>query len=149
MKHGLFSRYMPQETLDIMGMIAGADPVNLLWMQIELQFAAIIRAQEIMFVESKEDTIKVTTKERSDDFGTEASYDYHFAWDRQALFMNAQSKAMAELRGSIKQFDELAHVDDERRLKLQIMQLGIDKTKVEIEKLTGDNDGGPIEIMIC
>lgn len=72
MKHGLFSRYMPQETLDIMGKIAGADPVDLLWMQIELRFTAIIRAQEIMVLESKEDTIKVTTKERSDDFDTEA-----------------------------------------------------------------------------
>ena len=62
-----------------------------------MQFVAIIRAQEITFVESKEDKIKVTTKERSDDFGTEASCDYHFAWDRQALFMNAQSKVLAEL----------------------------------------------------
>lgn len=72
LKHGLFSRYMPQETLDIMGKIAGADPVDLLWMQIELRFTAIIRAQEIMVLESKEDTIKVTTKERSDHFDTEA-----------------------------------------------------------------------------
>lgn len=62
--------------------------------------------------------------------------------------MNAKSKAMPELRGSIKQFDELAHVDDERCLKSQAMQLGIDKTKVVIEILNGDKEVGPIEIMI-
>lgn len=148
LKHGLFSRYMPQETLDIMGMIAGSDPIDLLWMQIELQFAAIIRAQEIMFVNDRNDTVKVTTKERSDDFGSEESFEYQFAWERHALFMNAQSKAMGELRGLIKQFDEMAHIDDERRLKLQMMQGSIDKTKAEIEKLNGNNDEGPIEIMI-
>lgn len=148
LKHGLFSRYMPQETLDIMGMIAGSNPVDLLWMQIELQFAAIIRAQEIMFVNDRNDTVKVTTKERSDDFGSEESFEYQFAWERHALFMNAQSKAMGELRGLIKQFDEMAHIDDERRLKLQVMQGSIDKTKAEIEKLNGNNDEGPIEIMI-
>lgn len=31
-KHGLFSRYMPKETLEIMEMIAGSNPVDLLWM---------------------------------------------------------------------------------------------------------------------
>ncbi|MGG3452084.1 hypothetical protein ABER98_19925 [Domibacillus aminovorans] len=58
LKHGLFSRYMPKETLEIMGMVADADPADLLWMQIELQFASIIRSQKIMFVESKKELRK-------------------------------------------------------------------------------------------
>ncbi|EFI67846.1 hypothetical protein BFZC1_14778 [Lysinibacillus fusiformis ZC1] len=43
------------------------------------------------------------------------------------------------MRSSIRQFVEMADQDDERRLKLKQMQLGIDKTKLEIEKIqSGD-----------
>lgn len=38
---------------------------------------------------------------------------------------------MGELRGLIKQFDQLAHEADERRLKLEQMRLNIEKTKAE------------------
>ncbi|NUJ16454.1 hypothetical protein FKN04_07560 [Bacillus glycinifermentans] len=40
-----------------------------------------------------------------------------FAWDRHTTFLNAQSRAMGELRSLIKQFDQLAHEEDERRLR--------------------------------
>lgn len=60
--------------------------------------------------------------------------------------MNAQSRAMAELRNLIKQFDELAHSEDERRLKLEHMRLSIDKKKLEIEELTEEDK--PFEITI-
>lgn len=148
LKHGLFSRYMPKETLEIMGMVAGSDPVDLLWMQIELQFAAIIRAQQIMFVEDIHDMTKEVKKSMEADGMDSTEWDIQHAWDKHASFMNAQSKAMSELRGLIKQFDEMAHIEDERRLKLQQMQLGINKTSAEIDKLTGSDDDGPIEIVI-
>jgi len=48
---------------------------------------------------------------------------------------------MSELRSLIKQFNELAHEDDERRLKLEHMQANIDKTKAETEKITKDDEG--------
>lgn len=153
LKHGLFSRYMPKETLEIMGMIAGSDPADLIWMQIEIQFAAIIRAQEIMFVKSKGEMIKELKKAKyeavpiEDDEGktkfeqviVEEEYEFQFAWDRQATFLNSQSRAIAELRSSIKQFNELADDADERKLKLEQIQLSIEKTKAEIEKIQGDN----------
>lgn len=41
----------------------------------------------------------------------------------------------------------MADKDDECRLKLEQMQLNIDKTKAEIEKLD-DKDDGPIEVVI-
>ena len=47
-KHGLFSRYIPKETLELMGMINNANLLDLLWDQIQIQFAAIIRAQKVM-----------------------------------------------------------------------------------------------------
>lgn len=36
---------------------------------------------------------------------------------------------MSELRGLIKQFDNIAHKTDERRLKLEQMRLNTEKTK--------------------
>ncbi|HHP1053189.1 hypothetical protein [Bacillus cereus group sp. BfR-BA-01354] len=49
-------------------------------------------------------------------------WEIQFAWDKQANLLNAQSRAFAEFRNLIKQFDELAHVDDKRRLELEKMR---------------------------
>lgn len=158
LKHGLFSRYIPKETLAIMGMMDKDNPADLLWDQIMIQYAAIIRSQQIMFVEDKHETIKelkklkvenvVSSDGRDVQMPIEQEYEIQFAWDRQAAFLNAQSRAISELRTSIKQFLEMAHEGDERRLKLEQMQLGIDKTKAEIEKISTNKGTGPIEIMI-
>jgi uncharacterized protein YjcR len=148
-KHGLFSRYIPRETLEIMGTLDKSDPADILWDQIQLQYAAIIRAQEIMYVENKTEMIKELKKRKDGSNGDEREWEFQFAWDRQATFLNAQSRAMGELRSLLKQFDELASVEDERRLKLEQMRLNIDKTKAEVEKIaSGDEDDKPIEIII-
>ena len=139
LKHGLFSRYIPKETLEIMGMLEKSDPADLLWDQIQIQYAAIIRAQQIMFVEAKDEMIKELKKERQSESGIEVEYEFQFAWDRYATFLNAQSRAIAELRSSIKQFLEIAREDDERRLKLQVMQAQVDKLKAETEKISKEN----------
>lgn len=148
LKHGLFSRYIPQETLEIMGMMDKDNPADLMWDQIMIQYAAIIRAQQIMFVEDKHETIKELKKLKvesgfdnegnSVQIPIEKEYEIQFAWDRYANFMNAQSRAIAEFRTSIRQFLDLAHEDDERRLKLEQMRIGIEKTKAEIENI-GNN----------
>lgn len=136
-KHGFFSKYIPKETLEIMGTLEKKDPLDILWDQILIQYAAIIRAQQIMFVESKDEMIKELkrTKESYSKNGSssEEEYEFQFAWDRQATFLNAQSRAMSELRSLIKQFNELAREDDERRLKLEQIQVGIEKAKKETE----------------
>ena len=144
LKHGLFSRYIPKETLEIMGMLDKSDPADLLWDQIMIQYAAIIRAQSIMYVESKEEMIKELKKKKETVQGTEIEYEFQFAWDRQANFLNAQSRAIAELRSSIKQFLEIANEQDERRLKLEVMQTQIDKMKAETSKIKGE-DGSEFE----
>jgi uncharacterized protein YjcR len=148
LKHGLFSRYIPKETLEIMGMLDEKDPADLLWDQIMIQYAAIIRAQSIMFVTDKNEMIKELKKEKETENSSEIEYEFQFAWDRQANFLNAQSRAIAELRSSIKQFLELAHEQDESRLKLEKMQLNIEKTKAELDKLNDDSNDKPIEIVI-
>lgn len=145
LKHGLFSRYIPEETLEIMGMLDKSDPADLLWDQIQIQYAAIIRAQSIMYVESKNEMIKEIKKEKESMESSEIEYEFQFAWDRQANFLNAQSRAIAELRSSIKQFLEIANEQDERRLKLEKMQLDIDKTKAEIDSIKGSKDDSGAE----
>lgn len=139
-KHGLFSKYIPQETLELMGMLEEKSPADLIWDQIKIQYAAIIRAQLIMHVESKDEMIKELKKHKMYEDGEEIEYEFQFAWERQAQFLNAQSRAMSELRSLIKQFNELAHEDDERRLKLEKMQLDVEKTKAEIVKINGEDN---------
>ncbi|MGG1481321.1 phage terminase small subunit [Bacillus smithii] len=152
LKHGFFSKYIPEETLEIMGMLEEKSPADLIYDQIMIQYAAIIRAQKIMYVEDKDEMIKELkkTKESYSENGSssEEEYEFQFAWDRQATFLNAQSRAMSELRSLIKQFNELAHEDDERRLKLEQMRLSIEKTKAEVDKISAGSEDKPIEILI-
>lgn len=107
-KHGLFSKYIPKETLDIMNEIEENNAVDILWQSILLQYSAIIRAQRIMNPETAEE---------------------------YTSYFTAMSRASAELRSSLRQFKDLATEDDERLLKLEQMKLNITKTKTEIENL--------------
>lgn len=120
----------------------------MIWDQIMIQYTAIIRAQKIMFVEDRDDITRVLKKEKPGMFGDEHEWEFQFAWDKQASFLNAQSRAMSELRGLIKQFDEMAYIDDERRLKLEGMRLNVEKTKAEIENISNDEDDTSFEIVI-
>ncbi|WP_144471993.1 phage terminase small subunit [Bacillus pumilus] len=135
--HGFYSKHMPAEAFEIMQDIQEFSPVDLLWEQIQIQFTAIVRAQKIMFVENKDEMIKELKKKKSvvSDSADieEEEYEFQFAWDRHATFLNAQSRAMGELRSLIKQFDNIAHETDERRLKLEQMRLNIEKTKKAID----------------
>ncbi|WP_079708099.1 phage terminase small subunit [Paraliobacillus ryukyuensis] len=127
--HGLFSKYLPEETTEIMNDIETMQPLDILWMNIKMQFASIIRAQQIMFVESKEDTSSEVIEESLE----KTKYEVQFAWDKQATFMNSLSRSMAELRNMLKQFAEMADYDDYRLLEIQKMQVTIDKTEKEKE----------------
>ncbi len=135
--HGFYSKHMPAEAFEIMQDIQEFLPVDLLWEQIQIQFTAIVRAQKIMFVENKDEMIKELKKKKSVVSDStdieEEEYEFQFAWDRHATFLNAQSRAMGELRSLIKQFDNIAHETDERRLKLEQMRLNIEKTKKAID----------------
>lgn len=139
-RHGFFSKHIPKETLEIMNSLDEVSPADLIWDQITIQYAAIIRAQKIMFVDDKEDHESFIVRKKNDEFGDEESWENHASWDRHATFMNAQSRAMSELRSLIKQFDELADAKDERKLKLQIMQANVQKVQAEVDLLTGDHE---------
>ena len=138
-KHGLFAKYLPKETLEIVNDIGDMDPLNILYMNIKMQFASILRAQQIMFVENKEDHTTFKTKEREDEITIEEQYEVHASWDKQATFMNSLSRSMAELRNMLKQYVEMANYDDDRLLEVKRMQSIIDKNNAEIEKINKEN----------
>lgn len=125
-KFGFFSRYMPEETLEIMKQINTAEPADLLWDQIMIQYTAIIRAQKIMMVKDSDDLSKEQSQVGFGESGAD-KYEIRFAFEKQANFLNAQSRAMSELRALIKQFVSIADEADERRKKLELMQVQIDK----------------------
>lgn len=136
-KFGFFSKYLPEETLEITKEIETKDRLDILWEQITIQYAAIIRAQKIMFVENKDEIIKVLKKEESSEYGAKREWEYQFAWDRQANFLNAQSRAMSELRSAIKQYDEM--INKNWKMATEEQKARIDKLKLEVENIKGDN----------
>ncbi|MCM3787451.1 hypothetical protein M3221_03350 [Domibacillus indicus] len=86
--------------MDAMTDLSAADLIR---QRIQIQFAAIICSQQIMWVEDKDEMIKEIKKTEtySDDNSTseKQEWEFQFAWDRRAAFLNAQSRAMEELRG--------------------------------------------------
>ncbi|AKN32392.1 terminase [Clostridium carboxidivorans P7] len=148
--HGFFSKIFPPETIDIVEEIMVKDPLDMLWENIIIQYTAIARSQRIMNVTEKEEMIKelkrskVKSKDRStqktstNESEQEYEYEFQFAWDRQATFLQAQSRAMSELRSLIKQYDEMLHTN--WNLATEEQKLRINKLKVDIEKTTGDGN---------
>src|SRR5690625_7711604 len=112
--HGLFAKYLPGETLEIMNSINDINPLDILWTNIKMQFASIIRAQKIMFVDGQEDHTTFKTQEKDDEFGSSEQLEVHASWDKQATFMNSLSRSMAELRNMLKQYIEMANYDDDK-----------------------------------
>ncbi|EOD7435764.1 phage terminase small subunit [Enterococcus faecium] len=130
--HGLFANWLPSETLEIMNEVATSKPEDILWNNIMIQYTAIIRAQKIMFVDYEDSLSKEVSKWSSSDFGSSEEYAIQYAWDKQANFMNAQSRAMSTLSNLIKQFINIADEKDERRKKLELMDARILKIKDSI-----------------
>ena len=129
-KHGLFSKYLPAETLELVGTIEKMSPLDILWENICLKYAAIIRAQKIMFVKDANDVTKRMTMN-----GTEAiAYQYTEAYEKQASFLIAQSRAMGTLMNLIKQYEELCRSD----FATEEQKLRIEKLKTEISKVKED-----------
>ncbi|EHL5774399.1 TerS [Listeria monocytogenes] len=136
LKHGLYSKYMPDETLEIMNSMEEMSAPDLIWNQIQIQYAAIIRAQKIMWVENAEDETKVQTQVGFGESGSD-KYEYQFAWDKQANFLNAQSRAMSTLSGLIKQFIAIADEQDEHKAKLNQIIASTDNIQARTALIKG------------
>ena len=65
LKHGLFAKYLPLDMIGVIEDIETITPIEILWGNICIKYAAIIRAQKIMFIEVKMRTnrLKVLLKQ--------------------------------------------------------------------------------------
>ncbi len=138
-KHGLFSKYLPAETLELVGNIEMMSPLDILWENICLKYAAIIRSQKIMYVKDDKDVTKRITMD-----GAEAiAYQYTEAYEKQASFLIAQSRAMGTLMNLIKQYEELCRSD----FATEEQKLRIEKLKTEIARTRESDNPAKVEIV--
>lgn len=121
-KYGFMSKYLPEETREIFIAVDQADPLDLLWDQIQLQYAAIIRAQRITYVKDQDDR---TISAQGMGIRTQE------AWEKQADFLNAQSRAMSALANLIRHYENLLQ---ERGIR------ATEEQKARIEKLHAEAD---------
>ena len=107
--------------------------LDILWHEIQIAYAAIIRAQQIMYVKDKSDkTIEKVEKKDGNVIGER--WEVQQAWDKHANFLKAQARAMSDLRGSIRQYDELLHkrwdlATDEQKARIEQMKANTDRLK--------------------
>lgn len=135
-KHGFFSKYLPEETLSIIQEMP-KDPLDVLWDQIQIAYAAIIRAQKIMYVRNQEDKTKEITMDGMESTG----YDVQQAWDKQANFLSAQARAQKTLEGMINRYENLLHKNWD--LATEEQKARIAQIKVNTERIqNGGNDDG-------
>lgn len=137
-KHGFFSKYLPEETFSIIQDIDKQDPLDILWGNIQIAYAAIVRAQQIMYVRDQGDL----TEEHTGSFDNGDTYNYQQAWDKQATFLKAQARAQSELRSLIKQYDELLHRNWD--LASEEQRTRIEHLRAKTEQIKG-SDQNPIE----
>ena len=117
--------------------------MDLLWHQIQIAYAAIIRAQRIAYVRDQKDKT-VEKVEEKDGTVIGEKWEVQQAWDKQNEFMKAQARAQSELRALIRQYDEMLHKDwaaatEEQRAR-------IDQIRAQTERLAdvsqeSDKDG--------
>lgn len=130
-KFGFFRKHLPEETVSIMEEMP-ENPLDILWDQIQIAYAAIIRAQKIMYVEDKDDKTKevVAYGEAS------TAYDVQQAWDKQGNFLQAQARAQKSLEGLIKRYDDMLNKNWE--LATEEQRARVEKLKAETMKVKGE-----------
>ncbi len=142
-KHGFFSRILPDdpEVHAIIESIDQMSPLEMIWNDILLQQGIIARAQKLMYVRDQEDLTRVLKRKRDKTTAQtedhEIEWELQHPWDKHATMLKAQSRAMAELRSLIKQYEEMTKGDEERQLR-------IEKMKADIAKIT-DGSGDELE----
>lgn len=124
--HGFFSKYLPEETFSIIQEINKKDPLDILWENIEIAYAAIVRAQRIAYVrDSGDDTIIKSGYKTGNVIGED--FLVQTAIDKQSKFMQAQARAQGELRSLIKQYDEMLHKNwdlatEEQKARIMVLK---------------------------
>lgn len=138
-KHGFFSKWLPEETQQIIGEMP-TNEIDTLWMNIQLQFAAIIRAQKLMYVHDQQDKTIEKIEEKDGNVVGER-WEVQQAWDKQATFLSAQSRAMKTLESMIKQYNDMLHknwdmVTEEQKERVNLIRAQINAFSAK----TNEND---------
>lgn len=136
-KYGFFSKYLPEETREIFSAIEQADPLDLLWHQIQIAYAAIVRAQRIAYVKDRDDKTVEKIEEKDGNVIGE-KWEVQQAWDKQENFLKAQARAQGELRAMIKQYDEMLHKDWEAASEEQ--KARIEQIRINTARMSGEKD---------
>ncbi|GAA6481420.1 phage terminase small subunit [Enterocloster aldenensis] len=135
-KYGFFSKYLPEETVSIIQEMP-TDPLDILWDQVQIAYAAIIRAQSIMYVRDQKDVTITKIGHKNGETVTEERWEVQQAWDKQGNFLQAQARAQKTLEGLIKQYDELLHKNWD--LASEEQKARIAQLRAQTDKLTGNN----------
>ena len=131
-KFGFFSKYLPEETVSIIQEMP-TDPLDILWDQIQSAYAAIIRAQQIMYVRDAEDkTVEKVEKKGGNVIGEK--WEVQQAWDKQANFLSAQARAQKTLDGMINRYEDLLHknwdlVTEEQKTRIEQMRANTERIR--------------------
>ncbi|MEK5038780.1 hypothetical protein [Sporosarcina sp. FSL K6-3457] len=131
--HGLFANFIQPEQQEIIDQMQTLTIADQIWMQIEIKFSAIIRMQKIMWVEDEFDHLDKKSGYTSGMESGGETYAVVYAHERYESYIKAQARAMAEYRNLVKSYIELTDEFDERRMKLEGMQVNIEKTKADTE----------------
>lgn len=135
-KYGFFSKYLPEETVSIIQEMP-ENPLDVLWDQIQIAYAAIIRAQKIMYVKDRDDkTIVEKVGESSGDVFSE-KWEVQEAWDKHGNFLQAQARAQKTLEGMINRYEDLLHKNWD--LATEEQKARIAQIKAQTDKITGNN----------
>lgn len=142
-KFGFFSKYLPQETVSIIQAMP-TDPLDILWDQVQIAYAAIIRAQTIMYVRDQDDSTTTKIGESIGEASFSKKWEVQQAWDKQGSFLQAQARAQKTLEGLIRQYDELLHkrwdlATDEQRAR--IAKIRAQTARINLEQNSQDDDG--------
>ena len=129
-KYGFFSKYLPEETVSIIQEMP-TDPLDILWDQVQIAYAAIIRAQSIMYVRDQKDVTITKIGQKDGETVTEERWEVQQAWDKHGNFLQAQARAQKTLEGLIKQYDELLQKNWELASAEQKARIAVLKSQVE------------------
>lgn len=143
-KYGFFSKYLPDETREIFSAINQADPLELLRHQIQIAYAAIVRAQRIAYVKDQADKTVEKIGRKDGETVIEERWEVQEAWDKQNNFLKAQARAMDSLRGLIKQYDEMLHKDwnaSSEEQKARLEQIRAQTARISLSPEGLDDDG--------
>ncbi len=115
---------LPKQTAQIMSVIEQSSAVEILWQNILLQYAAIIRAQQLMYVEG-ENILSIEKRHIEENENSASEWENITPWDRYKAFLETQSKAMNVLTNMLNRFEDYKRkglVNEELSAKIDIIR---------------------------